>query len=401
MASFQPIQPESDFAKNQCKICLKVFKAMGTLKFHYKKIHNNYLCDYCNKLFSANDCLSQHIENDHKFQPKKPVDSTNKIFSCIISRRCKKTFKSDHDLENHVLLDHCSRQDINELILAKYQSEFDRLKTFKAWTIVCISPERLANSGFIYTGREDNVQCVFCAGTIVNWEEKLDPIVEHKINFPNCSFILNNDNVGNIPMRDPEILDKDDQEKSNLQAMVDKLLSEKQALQKEMAEIEELKVENQNLKSENNYLVRQLDNKQTEFEKLQVENKKLKSVIAKKKTPKTTKVPKKCEICGKSFNLKQNFNRHLKRHENDQKCEFCEKSFSNVKDLKKHILVVHEGKKGGLGCEECGKVFPKKSNLILHIKTVHEKQRNFICQVCNKGFGIQANLDRHSAVHKK
>ena len=50
-----------------------------------------------------------------------------------------------------------------------------------------------------------------------------------------------------------------DQEKSDLQAMVDKLLLEKQTLKKDIDKLVELQVENQILKSDKNNLERQLE----------------------------------------------------------------------------------------------------------------------------------------------
>merc|ERR1711894_762087 len=51
----------------------------------------------------------------------------------------------------------------------------------------------------IYTGREDYVQCVFCAGIIGHWEFNDDPTIEHEKSFPQCAFV-NECDVGNIPM---------------------------------------------------------------------------------------------------------------------------------------------------------------------------------------------------------
>lgn len=84
---------------------------------------------------------------------------------------------------------------------------------------------------------------------------------------------------------------KVDQEKRDLQAMVDKLLIEKQTWQKDMekfvelqvenqilkSEKKELQVENQKLKSEKDYVKRQLEDHEKKFEELNVKNQNLKS----------------------------------------------------------------------------------------------------------------------------
>ena len=54
-------------------------------------------------------------------------------FSCVV-RKCSQKFNTDFDLENHVLHQHkdqnLSKEEINELHLAKYQSEQERLNTY-------------------------------------------------------------------------------------------------------------------------------------------------------------------------------------------------------------------------------------------------------------------------------
>ena len=150
---------------------------------------------------------SDNCENHQTDEILEETPQVN-LFSCVISKKCKETFQSAHDLENHVLNDHItttlSREDINELLLAKYKGESDRLNTFKGWKYMFISPEKLAKSGFINTGKEDNVQCVFCTGILGNWEENDDPMTEHKKSFPKCCFVHNADGYNvlgnNIPI---------------------------------------------------------------------------------------------------------------------------------------------------------------------------------------------------------
>ena len=48
----------------------------------------------------------------------------------------------------------------------------------------------MANSGFIFTGKEDNVQCAFCASVIDGWEDGDIPMEEHKKVNENCAFVL-------------------------------------------------------------------------------------------------------------------------------------------------------------------------------------------------------------------
>jgi len=91
-------------------------------------------------------------------------------------------------------------------------------------------------------------------------EIKTEPLVEDNIDDENLVIDVEND-----------------QEKSDLQAMVDKLLLEKQTLKKDMDKLVELQVGNQILKSDKKNLERQLEDKGKKFAELQLENQNLKS----------------------------------------------------------------------------------------------------------------------------
>ena len=151
------------------------------------------------KLKSQND-VAVDIDLEHKF-------------SCIVNKTCEQTFKTTFDLEDHVIQFHSNakltREDANKLLLAQYKEESDRLKTFKnnCWLNQYVSPEKLAKAGFICAGRKDNVQCVFCAGILGDWEDDDDPMTEHRKEFPTCSFVKNQ--TGNQNMTLERSVDND------------------------------------------------------------------------------------------------------------------------------------------------------------------------------------------------
>merc|ERR1712218_494929 len=102
---------------------------------------------------------------------------------------CEKRFKTDRDLEKHILEDHhqevkskFDKKTINELLLIEYSfSVTERLSTFTGdWKNPSVMPIDLAKAGFIYTGREDNVQCVGCSAEIGGWENGDHPMTIHK-----------------------------------------------------------------------------------------------------------------------------------------------------------------------------------------------------------------------------
>ena len=74
-----------------------------------------------------------------------------------------------------------------------------------------------------------------------------------------------------------------------------------------------------------------------------------------------------CQECGKSFNARNNFNKHTKRHMDD-------------KNYKPRM-----GKQDVLKCKYCGKCFNRNSNFKVHIKR-HTGVKDFICKICGKSF---------------
>lgn len=68
-----------------------------------------------------------------------------------------------------------------------------------------MNPVDLAKAGFYYTNRGDTVECFICGATIGNWEKHDIPLEEHGNKSENCAFIINRENVGNIPAKTKQI----------------------------------------------------------------------------------------------------------------------------------------------------------------------------------------------------
>lgn len=87
-------------------------------------------------------------------------------------------------------------------------------------------------------------------------------------------------------------------------------------------------------------------------------------------TPPNEQHQHRCDICGKTFARKFNFDLHMRTHTGD-------KPFA---------------------CNICGKSFAQKSVLNRHTET-HENTPKFICSTCGKGFKQRSNLRRHENTH--
>lgn len=92
------------------------------------------------------------------------------------------------------------------------QTTSSRLKTFVNWpTRIPVTPKKLAEAGFYYVGRNDDVKCFCCDGGLRCWESGDDPWVEHAKWFPRCEYLLHvkgQSFVTDIQDRYPHLLDQ-------------------------------------------------------------------------------------------------------------------------------------------------------------------------------------------------
>lgn len=76
----------------------------------------------------------------------------------------------------------------------------ERLKTFEHWPVTAQAhPAELAEAGFVYTGTQDRVQCVFCEGFLRNWQVGDVPLVEHERFFPSCPMVRHSQSESPVP----------------------------------------------------------------------------------------------------------------------------------------------------------------------------------------------------------
>lgn len=116
-----------------------------------------------------------------------------------------------------------------------------------------------------------------------------------------------------------------------------------------------------------------------------------------------------CEQCEKCFNVKRDFDRHVKNSHGPKKainykyiCDHCGKRFARRVYLRTHELRAHGiGEPGATGhhpCPQCGHVFTFKGNLTTHIRVVHE-EASVQCDECAKLFHDPRSLKRHKLQH--
>ena len=77
--------------------------------------------------------------------------------------------------------------------------EYLRLSTYITYPMTAkASATRLAKSGLFYQGRDDEVRCFSCKGTMRDWTWDVSPDEKHRSRHPHCLFMLGRDR-SNIP----------------------------------------------------------------------------------------------------------------------------------------------------------------------------------------------------------
>lgn len=72
----------------------------------------------------------------------------------------------------------------------EYGTKSSRLNTFTDWPIeYFLKSEDLAECGFFYTGKSDNVTCFSCGGGLNTWQPSDDINLVHALFFPNCKYL--------------------------------------------------------------------------------------------------------------------------------------------------------------------------------------------------------------------
>jgi len=109
--------------------------------------------------------------------------------------------------------------------------------------------------------------------------------------------------------------------------------------------------------------------------------------------------PWKCTICGKAFQFRGDYNRHLVVHSAVRTftCPTCGLGFKRKDNFNSH-LATHSMARP-FKCQTCNKTFKRKADKEVH-ERIHtgERAKEFRCSKCNKGFYRSSTRNQHERV---
>ena len=121
-----------------------------------------------------------------------------------------------------------------------------------------------------------------------------------------------------------------------------------------------------------------------------------------------------CYLCRNEYRKRNRLREHMNTHINGPfLCVICGAIYKST-DTLRHHMERHKADPNELHqCSECGKMYPTRRYMLSHYRTIHlnkrrkkvkvaaEKSYDFTCDVCEKKFISQHNLNQHKAVHNR
>ncbi|KAH9503546.1 hypothetical protein Btru_068156 [Bulinus truncatus] len=103
-----------------------------------------------------------------------------------------------------------------------------------------------------------------------------------------------------------------------------------------------------------------------------------------------------CTKCGNKYTTPEALEHHMSTTSHDYKCPHCSKQFTCERFLRRHLPI--HGSEGQFECQQCKKKFKTEYYLKSHI-LIHTGETPFICDICQAAFNRKDKLKRHMTIH--
>ena len=364
----------------------------------YHKGNNQYICEFCQFIFSTEENLENHRSKIHFI-----YKSNNQMQNSSIENIEEKSAFLQQDQEIIIQPTEVKNESelSNKIIAATQQKEFN--------------VDQLGNYSFDKTIQLNDFIPLIVPISVISNEESKSSLLDKKI----LPAIKQEYPVGNeittdfyeIPVNDDEYDEKFNvKDQKEGEYLVEKVLGKR--MNKANGKLEYLLKWKGYSDAENSWVPWSLIIEDPNLISIiqKSESKSAKNSIVKQtklKIPKK-KMSKMCNQCGKTFVNPYNHQRHINTvHEGhrDFICKICNSAYAESKNLKAHMIMVHEGKKSSSEyskvvkkCEQCSYVSTCSWSVKQHIRSVHEGLRDHQCGSCGKKYFRAEELKRHTFI---
>lgn len=109
--------------------------------------------------------------------------------------------------------------------------------------------------------------------------------------------------------------------------------------------------------------------------------------------------PHSCHLCPKTFRISIGLRRHIRETHlqiRQYHCDVCDRGFTNQRNVNEHRRLHTEERP--YKCETCNKLFKQQASLFIH-RRIHQTSFRFRCPHCSMGFNAKTPMNLHIATH--
>ncbi|XP_055302205.1 zinc finger protein 699-like [Sitodiplosis mosellana] len=131
-------------------------------------------------------------------------------------------------------------------------------------------------------------------------------------------------------------------------------------------------------------------------------------------TPRPNVALYECYLCRNQYRKRNRLREHMNTHMNGPfLCVICGAVYKSTDTLRHHMERHKANPDEPHQCTDCGKMYPTRRYMLSHYRTIHlnkrrkkstvpvERKYDITCEICEKKFMSQHNLNQHQSVHNR